>query len=278
MKSEKHCIFILLSVLAVMMFACGDAIDTPVTTKDTTEDTTIRLAPANADQKVYITPSTMKYHLAGCLDLTSDKTVVLKSEAIAQGYTACERCFPTPKQPLPPMVYVMDGNPHYHLANCSQLNDTKQVILKSEAIQQGYTPCFYCTGEPIAPSDPHVYMNPGENVYHRAGCPCLVEAKVLVPMTVAIEQGYTPCKTCYWQTGRIIRNPIVWVTEVGQPEDPVYHAYDDCQSLYGSKILTTKNQAEAEGRRLCEHCRERMEKDGSLPEWYYLLFGVEKPQ
>jgi len=183
-------IVLLASILIAILISC-DVIDPP----DSIEPDGVSLAPANADQKVYVIPATQEYHLANCPHLTPDKTVMWKSEAVEQGYNPCEYCFPSPPEPLAPHVYVMEGESMYHLAGCPLLDDTKTAIPKSDAIEQGYTPCLRCNSD-VPPGVPHVYVNPGETVYHRALCPNLADDKLLMPKAEAIEQGYTPCPEC----------------------------------------------------------------------------------
>jgi micrococcal nuclease len=50
--------------------------------------------PLAKDPTVYITKTGEKYHRSGCSSLRKSKIAIKKSEAIAQGYTACKRCRP----------------------------------------------------------------------------------------------------------------------------------------------------------------------------------------
>ena len=67
-------IVLLASILIAILISC-DVIDPP----DSIEPDGVSLAPANADQKVYVIPATQEYHLANCPHLTPDKTVMWKS-------------------------------------------------------------------------------------------------------------------------------------------------------------------------------------------------------
>lgn len=100
MNCRKPITVITSIVLIAIIFSCDstDRIDT---------SDEIYLAPGNANQKIYACQSTMTYHLANCQRLTPDKVVMLKSEAIALGYSACELCFPQEKE-LIPHVYISD--------------------------------------------------------------------------------------------------------------------------------------------------------------------------
>jgi hypothetical protein len=233
MKYRELYSLIIAIVLAIVIVSCGSDNELPSTQNDISNDVSAQLAPTNTDQKIYVTPLTMKYHLANCRELTDDKQVWLMSEAISQGYTACERCFPVPKTPSSvPLVYVMKEDTHYHLANCPKLNDTKTVIPKETAIQQGYTPCFYCTDDPITPPEPHVYILPNDHeYYHIVGCSRLTDDKELRLKSLAIEQGYKPCPEC----GVVIRltdglNRWVYITEDGW-NSQIYHTNFFCKHL-----------------------------------------------
>jgi hypothetical protein len=211
------------SVVAVITFSC-DTAEPPVSTDRIMDNNIVQLAPGNSDPKVYVTPATMEYHLANCPRLTEDKAVMLKSEAIAQGYEPCGLCFPPPEEVTTsaPNVYVIDSDNHYHLAGCVLLDDTKRAISKSEAIEREYTACPICNPSEYVPPEPHVRVNPGETLYHRTGCPELREDAILMLKSDAVGMGYEPCKTCYWQTKRIIKHRhgvVIYDHEaVGEPD------------------------------------------------------------
>lgn len=257
MEVGKVRILLFILLLFTVLTAC-DTVDPTATVETELSDYSVMLAPAGADQKVYAIPATKEYHLALCPHLTAEKQVMLISEAIEQGYKPCEHCFPPPEEPKVPHVYVLDGSNEYHLANCVLLDATKQAIPETEAIEQGYTPCRRCNYD-APPVASHVYVMPGDEHYHINYCQHLTDEKELVLKAEAIEEGYTPCPDC-----AVVKrltdglNKVVWVTETG---DDVYHIYTDCQSLYASAIPTTKGKAIAEGRRLCEHCEERLKEE-----------------
>ena len=217
------------SVVAAIMCGC-DTVD-PDTVEDTAQAGSVKLAPPRPDQKVYATPSTGKFHLALCSHLTEDKVVMLVSEAVDQGYEPCEYCFPLPKEsePSAPKVYVVDGDNHYHLAGCVFLDETKQAIPKSEAIEQGYTPCPRCNYGEASPVESRVYILPDDDEhYHINGCPHLNDDKILMLKVEAVEKGYTPCPEC----AIVVRVPggLVYITETGKT-DGIYHTNPNCKHL-----------------------------------------------
>ncbi len=170
-KTTHSLVALILIAVALYITNCGG--DDLVLEKDTA-----KLAPS-LDKKIYVTPSNMQYHLAGCPHLTEDKAVMWMSEAVAQGYQPCPYCFPPPKEELPPMVYVIDGDNHYHLALCPLLDETKQAIPLEDAIAQGYEPCLHCFPPPEEELQlpPMVYVIDGDNHYHFALCPLLDETE-----------------------------------------------------------------------------------------------------
>lgn len=201
-------------ILALIIFACD--------TIDDVSDPSIALAPPRPDQNVYACPSTETYHLANCPNTTQDKLIMAASEAEGYGYTACELCFLPPPESIEPHVYVIDGDQCYHLAGCVYLNQTKTAIPKTEAIDQGYTPCTWCNSD-APPKEPHVYVNPGETAYHRALCPDLAEDAILMPKAEAVATGYTECDTCYNPSIEILRNPLNRIVYVCPKYGEVYH-------------------------------------------------------
>lgn len=251
MEIKKYCLFYLFILIlsALFVVSCGD---NRTTTESQEDPGSFSLAPAGEDQKVYITPATMEYHLAGCQYCLGEKSVVWKSEAISKGYTACECCFPQPQVQLPPMVYVLKGDTHYHLAGCQQLNDTKQAIAKSDAIQKEYTPCFYCSNDPIILPEPHVYiLLNDQEYYHIVGCPLITENKIPMLKTLAIADGYKPCPECC-----VVKNIHGGIVTICPDSGKRYHGYN-CWELQNCNSKKTMPVWEAStlGYTACEICK-----------------------
>lgn len=242
------------SVVAVMMCGC-DTADLDVA-EDTAQGDSVKLAPPRPDQKVYVTPSTGKFHLALCPHLTEDRVVMLVSEAIDQGYEPCDRCFPVPKETEPsvPKVYVVDGDDHYHLAGCVFLDETKRAIPKSEAIGQGYIPCPRCNYGEASPVESRVYILPGDDEhYHINGCPHLSDDKILMLKAEAIEQGYTPCPQC--AVASRVPGGVVYICPNSGEK---YHGFG-CPSLQQCVSIQTVTiwEAKLRGFEPCERCNGR---------------------
>lgn len=202
MEYRKPYLLVLIAIALVVTMFCCDSTDKPVI--DTTDTDTLRLAPGAPDQKVYACPSTKTYHLANCPRLTDDKVVVFKSEAIEQGYAACELCFPTPRGIEALNVYVIEGDNYYHRALCSLLNTTKTVIPLASAIEKGYKPCDECYGNQRS-NDKIVYTTkfgaePGDDVnsvYHYTGCQYLWSGQQdEIKRSKAIAEGRKLCSAC----------------------------------------------------------------------------------
>lgn len=63
------------------------------TAPPTTQPTTEAPAPPASGDTVYVTNSGTKYHRSGCSYLSHSKIAISLSDAKAQGYTPCSRCF-----------------------------------------------------------------------------------------------------------------------------------------------------------------------------------------
>ena len=50
--------------------------------------------PEPASETVYITNTGKRYHRASCESLSKSKIPISKKDAIAKGYTPCQRCNP----------------------------------------------------------------------------------------------------------------------------------------------------------------------------------------
>ncbi len=69
------------------------SVQPPVTAPSTTQPTTAAPAPPASGDTVYVTNSGTKYHRSGCSYLSHSKIAISLSDAKAQGYTPCSRCF-----------------------------------------------------------------------------------------------------------------------------------------------------------------------------------------
>jgi len=167
------------------------------------------LAPRNPESyMVYIQPDDTDYHLMNIPCLESGRTVVTEAEALEQGHTPCEVCFPPPPEPVELNVYILSKGTDYHRSNCRYLDGTQTVISMAVAVDEGVLPCPDCYSELAALQPLNVWATPETELYHREYCPNLTDNKVLMPLTEAQESGYTPDPICYWQTERIIKKGV----------------------------------------------------------------------
>lgn len=128
-----------------------------------------------------------------------------------------------------PKVYMCGSQGLYHLANCPNRCKDQELTLRSGAVLLGCDPCPVCFPVPAEPRPPMVYVLDGEPMYHCALCPSLDEAKILIPLSDAIEQGYVPCPAC--MLGLCIPGQLVYVTETGETVSHIYHYNPDCKHL-----------------------------------------------
>jgi len=186
------------------------------------------LAPRNPDTyMVYIQPDDPDYHLMNIPCLESGRTVVTEAEALEQGHTPCEICFPPPPEPIVPKIYIVTDSNLYHGLLCPHLNDTKEIIPKTEALAIGYTACPRCfPGEYVSPP-PSVYFVPETMEYHFALCPDLTGEEEIMLKADALEAGCTPHECALELT---IHGGVVYITTTGQ-EDGIYHTNRNCHSL-----------------------------------------------
>lgn len=120
-------------------------------------------------------------------------------------------------------VWVVDGQPDYHVAGCRVLVGEKaEPVPFAQATEDGFTPCAVCepdstvadpadsraatpavaapasSAEPaVAPHRGDVWVVDGRPNYHQAGCALLagLDAEP-IPLEQAVEDGFTPCPEC----------------------------------------------------------------------------------
>jgi hypothetical protein len=96
-------------------------------------------------------------------------------------------------------VWVIDGRPDYHRAGCGLLGGTDaEPIPRSQAVEDGFTPCGTCTPDAVAEPPPDaVWVVDGRPRYHRSDCMIISGQQAeAVPYAQASADGFMPCALC----------------------------------------------------------------------------------
>jgi hypothetical protein len=118
-----------------------------------------------AQSMVWVIDGRPRYHLRGCMVVAGDDAEQIPyPQAVADGFVACPSCLPHLAEPVeqpaeqaeaatPPasdgQVWVVDGRPRYHLADCMIIEGQPvQAIPMTQATEDGFMPCSLC--EPTA--------------------------------------------------------------------------------------------------------------------------------
>lgn len=139
-----------------------------------------------------------------------------------------------------PEVWVVDGEPDYHARRCPVLTAAAEPIPRSQAVEDGFTPCGVCgpesalVDEPAEPPAPLAEPNPGPDFeprlgfssepvasaltpavpvtaevwvvdgsphFHVRGCSALGEEAEAIPYAQAVEDGFLACPACDPEAG-----------------------------------------------------------------------------
>lgn len=139
-----------------------------------------------------------------------------------------------------PEVWVVDGEPDYHARRCPVLTAAAEPIPRSQAVEDGFTPCEVCgpesalpdepaeprvppaepspgpdceptlgfTSEPVAsavspavPVTAEVWVVDGSPHFHVRGCSALGEEAEAIPYAQAVEDGFLACPACDPEAG-----------------------------------------------------------------------------
>jgi hypothetical protein len=111
--------------------------------------------------QVWVVDGKPGYHLKDCAQAGPDAEQAPRAQAVEDGFTACPDCRPdapdAPDAPAaeeqPPArvaalsdgVWVVDGRPRYHLADCLIIKDlVAEEIPLAQATEDGFIPCSMC--------------------------------------------------------------------------------------------------------------------------------------
>jgi hypothetical protein len=105
---------------------------------------------------VWVVDGRPDYHVEDCKSLKAaasqsekDAEPVPRPQAVGDGFTACPDCLPDgmPEQPSDSAstVWVIDGRPRYHLADCLIIkNQQAEEIPREQAAEDGFMACSMC--------------------------------------------------------------------------------------------------------------------------------------
>jgi hypothetical protein len=250
---------------------------------------------SGSDPAVWVVDGSPEYHEEGCTRLSGrDAEPIPLTQAVEDGFVRCAVCAPPaagataepaaasePPATAERQVWVVDGKPDYHRAECAQLaGEDAEPIPRAQAVEDGFAPCALCAPDAPAPatpesppSPPEVWVADGFPDYHSAGCHELngLESEA-IPHEQAVEDGFTPCPVCQPdRTAASVAEPAapsgaaaadVWVVD-GSPE---YHRAG-CVVLAGLDAEPIPlTQAVEDGFAPCTVCAPEAAQAPSAPE------------
>lgn len=207
--------------------------------------------------EVWVVDGRPDYHREGCASLGANAEPVPHDQAVEDGFTPCADCDPAAarpaaepaaapaEEPAPAsaagvalsagdQVWVVDGQPDYHVSGCERLPDGAEAIPFEQAAGDGFTPCPSCVAqdapahdtapqaEPAgAPADTEpaaaatagrrsgeVFVVDGQPHFHLRDCAELVgQDAEAVPHEQAVEDGFQPCPSCTPDRARGMEQP-----------------------------------------------------------------------
>ncbi len=100
------------------------------------------------DELVYVFPKRgIRYHVDGCLTMKEGDIELVLTAAVRRRYKACRICRPG-SLPNGALVCVYSENSEvFHKRTCASVEKSFETMTKSEAQEQGYTPCLHCIGK-----------------------------------------------------------------------------------------------------------------------------------
>lgn len=172
-------------------------------------------------QQVWVVDGRPHFHAQGCgsLDGVEDKQPIPLAQAQQDGFTECLECTPL-APPRPPdglvaEVWVVDGRPDYHVADCRSLKAAAaqeetdaEPIPRPQAVEDGFRPCPDCRpdGMPDQATGPAstVWVVDGRPRYHLADCMIIKDQDAEeIPRDQATEDGFMACSMCEPDAARV---------------------------------------------------------------------------
>lgn len=105
------------------------------------------------EDDVWVVDGQPLFHARGCDQLAGhDAEPVPYAQAVDDGFTECSACKPQVGADVTE-VWVVDGQPEYHLKDCTHVSDGAQQIPRAQAVEDGFSPCADCRPDtPAAPT------------------------------------------------------------------------------------------------------------------------------
>ena len=100
------------------------------------------------DELVYVFPKRgIRYHREGCMTMKAGDIEVILTSAVRRSYKACQLCKPGVLPDGALVCIYAESSRVFHRRSCASVVKTYETMTKSEAKEQGYTPCMLCLGE-----------------------------------------------------------------------------------------------------------------------------------
>ncbi|HET8583661.1 MAG TPA: hypothetical protein VFL65_10430 [Jatrophihabitans sp.] len=110
-------------------------------------------------RQVWVADGYPEYHVQDCAELAGlPAEAIPRDQAVEDGFQPCVVCNPERGESpaaAPGDVWVVDGQPDYHLAGCAALRGLPaEPVPHAQAVEDGFTPCAVCDPEPARVSVP----------------------------------------------------------------------------------------------------------------------------
>lgn len=190
---------------------------------------------ANPEQQVWVVDTLPQFHTQDCAAIQNlDSEAIPLAQAVGDGFAECTVCKPNASAGRIEQVWVVDGRPDYHVADCrslkiaaAQQKSDGEQIPRAQAVEDGFSPCPDCrpdgaaaadaavhvpandaadAAEPAeptadAPAEPTapdtVWVVDGRPRYHLADCMIIKDQDAEeIPLEQATEDGFMACSMC----------------------------------------------------------------------------------
>jgi hypothetical protein len=178
--------------------------------------------------EVWVVDGLPDYHVFGCSTLAAAAEPIPYDQAISDGFMPCTSCNPDAsvfQTPPPPEaqpaaapavdeVWVMDGEPDYHLLICSVLDDRAEAVPYAQAIEDGFAPCELCDPDAeFASTEP-----PSSDAWYEQPSLQRLAAASVIPVTIGEDEPVVAAE--YVEPDEIteVPEPVQPAAIVAEPE------------------------------------------------------------